>query len=448
MDMRSTISRSRVSLFVVSLLTGVGCGAQSDATSDVAVSAIKGQGGQAFPSAPGFTFTGSMGTARAEHTATLLPNGGVLIVGGYSGSTGDLSTAEIYDPKAGTFSPTGSMSTPRRDHTATLLPNGKVLIVGGFKFSGGFAVLDDAELYDPATGTFTGTDSMTVPRHRHTATLLPDQRVLIAGGRTGTTTNSSAEVYDPGAGTFSPTGAMGTTRQGHSATLLPNGKTLIAGGESNAASSLSSAELYDPATGTFATTGSMRDARAGHSGSLFGRGKVLIAGGRFGAHPAELYDMKTGTFTTTGSMSNAGMGHTATTMAGQVLLTGGEGILEHFLAVGTVPRAEVYRSGVFAEMSPMNRGRARHTATLLGNGQVLIAGGIDPGSPLSSAELFQSSVKPCVAGATGCRWRDGDVITFGQHDWGAGAAAGLLQSGFSAVYLYPLGDPRTAASVV
>ncbi len=165
-----------------------------------------------------FTFsnTGSLATARELHTATLLPNGKVLVVGGRGSSGGVLASAELYDPASGSWSATGSLNTARLVHTATLLPNGKVLVAGGF--NGGF--LSSAELYDPASGTWSATGSLTIARRAHTATLLPNGKILVAGGIGNGGTFNSAELYDPASGTWSATGSLNTARESHTATLL------------------------------------------------------------------------------------------------------------------------------------------------------------------------------------------------------------------------------------
>ena len=162
----------------------------------------------------------------------------------------------------GTVTPTGSMTTPRISHTSTLLPEGNVLIVGGWQANPvPWLVLDSAELYDISSGTFHATGKMTSARARPTATLLPDGRVLIAGGYASTPYDppgslASAEVYDPSTGSFTRTGEMATGRDGHTATLLANGKVLMAGGTDprKPFGDLPSAELYDPTTGTFTAT--------------------------------------------------------------------------------------------------------------------------------------------------------------------------------------------------
>jgi Galactose oxidase, central domain/Kelch motif len=204
-----------------------------------------------------FSPTGSMTTARAFHTATLLSDGRVLITGGRAGTWTSgpiLASAEIYNPKTGTFSATGPMTDGRTWHVATVLSDGRVLITGGVN---GGVELASAELYDPTAGTFTRTGSMRDVRLYQTATLLADGRVLVAGGG-GDYTNriflASAELFDPKTGTFTVTGSMSSARTYQTASLLADGRVLVAGGY-GALGPLASAELYDPKTGTFGPAG-------------------------------------------------------------------------------------------------------------------------------------------------------------------------------------------------
>ena len=246
------------------------------------------------PGTGSFTATGSMLHPRAGHTATLLANGKVLITGGASAYTpADRASAELYDPDTGTFKPTGSMTGPRDGQTATLLSSGKVLIAGGADEEDSAA---SAELYDPANGSFASTGSMSGPRWHKTVTLLSSGKVLIVGGTPanaeGVSYLASAELYDPATGSFGPTGSMSDPRIDHAATLLATGKVLITGGMSATwDSELASAELYDPATGSFSPAGSMTMVRTDFTATLLQSGQVLIAGGDSSGAPAsaELY---------------------------------------------------------------------------------------------------------------------------------------------------------------
>jgi len=188
---------------------------------------------------------------------------------------------------------TGSLKTARFHHTATLLPDGRVLIAGG---EDRYDALASAELYDPATGTWSDTASLSTARDSHTATLLPNGKVLVAGGRESIPVGSlaSAELYDSATGTWSLTGNLNTARLFHTATLLPNGKVLVAGGRDAHFVELTSAELYDPATGTWSVTGSLNIPRKDHTATLLPSGMVLVTGGALRAKvplaSAELYD--------------------------------------------------------------------------------------------------------------------------------------------------------------
>ena len=235
--------------------------------------------------------TASMTTARYEHAATLLPNGLALVTGGLDVFV--LPGAEVFDPASETWSPNGRLITARAHHSATLLPNGKVLIAGG-DTGYGSGVMASSELYDPASGTSTATGSLGVPRYHHSAILLPNGRVLVIGGLNGSNNTqplASSELYDPASGTWTVTGSLSIARRSSTATLLPNGKVLVAGGD-DGTTVLSSAELYDPASGAWTPTGSLITPRSSHSATLLPNGKVLMEGGYDGSNTlssAELY---------------------------------------------------------------------------------------------------------------------------------------------------------------
>jgi N-acetylneuraminic acid mutarotase len=335
--------------------------------------------------------TGGLGAARDRHTATLLPNGKVLAAGGF-GSASFLASAELYDPASATWSATANMGTARASHTATLLPVGKVLVVGGLNAGGASGVLASAELYDPANGTWTVTGSLSTARDFQTATLLPNGKVLVAGGSDNTTSFTSAELYDPASGTWMVTGSLSFARYLHTATLLPNGKVLVTGGFGSTGP-IASAELYDPASGTWAPTGSLIAARDSHTATLLPKGKVLIAAGEGSSGAltsAELYDPASGTWTPAGALAAARSFYTATLLPnGKVLVAGGVNLG----GTGPLASAELYdpvsgTNGVWTTTDSLAAARSDHTATLLLNGRVLVAGGKDNNGRLSSVERY------------------------------------------------------------
>jgi hypothetical protein len=405
-----------------------------------------------------FAATGSLMSPREAHSATLLPDVKVLIVGGDKGnctSSCFYNTAELYDPAAGSFSPTaGSLpvppaipaAAPLATAAAVLLPSGKVLIAGG-------GIGGSAELFDPATGLFTQTGGLVNQGDGFSATLLQSGKVLFVTGGISEAAGSTAEIYDPNSGSFVATGTLKLARGFDTATLLNNGQVLIVGGWSTAA-----AEIFDPGTATFSLTGSVEEARVGQVATPLADGTVLVAGGSApfdGIHSVEVYDPAAKSFSSKSSfLKFARADHASAQLAdGRLLLTGGEDF-----ALNVLSSAEIYdpTTGISSLTGSMVQARHGHTATLLPNGNVLIVGGFIDGSVTgngttlaSTAEIynpvsgaFTLTASPIVARA----YHTATLLPNGQVLIAGGATLGGSPSPTSTVELYePVGQTFTQA---
>jgi hypothetical protein len=372
------------------------------------------KGGNSMAKGFGFASTAAMRTARTSAAAVLLTDVTKALVTGGATSDGPFS-AELYDDNTASWTPS-EMTTARSGHAATLLKSGHVLVVGGDNS------VDPAtaEVYSPNTNSWQKVfNNLNAPRIAHTATLLPDGRVLVTGGSGagGGPSLSSAEIFDPGNdpvnGSWTSVNPMNDARAFHTATLLPDGMVLVAGGTTGGAY-LSSAELFDPATGVWSRTSPMNDAHAGHTATLLTfdpllEFMVLVAGG-FGSFGditsvAELYNPPPpvvlpaaggspastagGSWVQVGPMNVTRMFHTATLLPAsgalnrtrQVLVTGGP---DPGNEITTGKTTEIYDSATRAWTltGNLHSDRTGHTATMLPGGKVLVAGGGD-----NSAEI-------------------------------------------------------------
>jgi N-acetylneuraminic acid mutarotase len=362
---------------------------------------------------------GSMGFAHNGHTATLLLDGRVLVVGG--GPAASLNQAEVYDGSG--WSSAGSLAQGRSGHTATRLADGRVLVTGGF---GTTDYLASAEIFDPSSGDWSSTADMSETRFGHSAALLPDGRVLVAGGNDRISAGpqfhlrvgqATAEIFDPATGSWSPANSMATGRWFHTATALPDGRVLVAGGfggyhHGTGFWSTALAEIYNPATDEWTATGSMNDALHGmfnHSALLLPDGRVLaVADGSGTPTRAELYDPASGTWTLTGNMITrrigTGLFPAALLPDGRVLVTGGFVSAPQPTANASTALAELYdpATNAWSAVASMATARAGHTATALPDGRVLVAGGQNRRNVgattqttlLSSAEVYTADFVP------------------------------------------------------
>ncbi len=340
-----------------------------------------------------------MAVTRAFHSASLLPNGSLFVVGGFRAVQGGAdNTGEIYSPTSKLWSSAGTFGEARGAHTATIMANARVLIVGGASTGAITTALSSVEFFDPAIGKWlTQGSSPNQLRYDHTATLLANGRVLIAGGRDTNGAMKFAEIYDPTTDTWTRTGDMKIARGDHRATLLRNGKVLVTGGVDGGGSVLDSAEVYDPVTGSWSLTGNnMPNKRASHTATLLADGKVLAVGGwnvAIGVNilkGCDIYDPATNLWMTAGSLVDARRYHTATLLFdGRVLAAGGEP--ETSLKTSELYDPATNRWTKLASQTHV--GHLLHTATLLPNGKVLIVSGLQStsGTPTSysgSANLF------------------------------------------------------------
>ena len=226
--------------------------------------------------------TGNLNTARDSHSATRLSDGRVLVAGGYAADGRPTATAEIYGPSSGAWSATGGLPFALRSRTATRLADGRVLVVGGAddrRVLGGTGVLAVADLYDPESGRWSSTAPLETARFEHSATLLANGSVLVAGGLdSGISPTASVEIYDPVAGEWTSVGSPNVARSFHSANLLADGRVLVTGGF-GATMEIPGAEIYDPTTRRWTLTGNLNTARRSHTANVLQDGRVLIAGG-------------------------------------------------------------------------------------------------------------------------------------------------------------------------
>lgn len=305
------------------------------------------------PATGSWTNTGSMIFGRSYFTATMLLDGRVLVAGGSHANGMPLFTCELYDPQTGTWSLTGSMTnvlgySSRMRHTATLLPNGKVLVAGGDDAN--LQHTARAELYDPNNGKWSPTASMNSPRTLHAATILADSRVLIVGGIVCTpfcTTLVNAEIYDPNSETWTNTGSLNFARYGHTLTLLRNGKVLVVGGVNSTATYSPLSELFSPVTQSWIdNSGAPPSPVLGnHTATLLPNGKVLRVGGIVStiqvsgpAAPAQ-YDPVRDLWISAGTMVTPRRDHTSVVLGnGKVLISSGD----YFNPSGTISTAELY----------------------------------------------------------------------------------------------------------
>lgn len=354
----------------------------------------------------GFGASGALREARALATATRLPDGRVLVVGGENDDYAMLATAEIYDPVTEKVTAAAPLPEPRAHHTATLLSSGEVLIVGGGQGSEisiptGDGVLASAVIYDPAKNAWRATGAMKGARAGHRAASLADGRVLVVGGgdRVGypcaaihpncmiATSIGTAEIYDPGSGTFSPTGDLAQPRLAFTLDALPDGRVVATAGAA-ANQGLTSVELFDAKAGRWSKGPALDGQRLYHGSAVLGGALVIIGGKIVNVGPlttTDVLDVDKSTWRRAASVNIPRTG------AKLVPLTSGRGLLiggNNQLANESLADARIYdaQADTWTAIAPLKRGRYSHSVVMLDDGSAVVIGGRDDVGTIATIE--------------------------------------------------------------
>ena len=325
---------------------------------------------------------------RSQHTATLLSNGKILLIGGSLEPDDFVADEELFDPITGSSTWIAPLHTPRHGHTATLLLDGRVLVVGGYSLPQQW--LSDAEIYDPVSDTWTIVPPLHSHGTAHTATLMEDGRVLVVGGCIGSgVCTGLVEIFDPKTDSWIDAAPLASSRFSHTAQLLTTGDVLVAGG-TNETSGIpldETALIYDPQNNTWRPTGAMNTPRQSAESTQLSDGRILVAGGVLLADPSgqimtgstEIYDPETNTWSLAANLSYARFAFVLETLPnGEVLAIGGALNWDCcWTEKSPIKEIEIYDADTnhWSVIGEMPQPRAYATGVLLPNDQIWIAGG-------------------------------------------------------------------------
>ena len=332
---------------------------------------------------------GSMLHSRVNHSATLLPDGRVLVVGGMDEGFNPLRTSEIFDPVTNRWNAAEDMSVARTEHSATLLKDGRVIVTGGMNEN--LKIIGTTEIFNPKTGKWSEYEGMKTVRRGHFTLSLPDGKVAVVGGvgqtlgGLGILANISAvgallstEIYDPKTNRWSLASDMLEGHSGGLAVLLKDGRVLVAGGY-NQGEALASSEVFDPNLGEWMRTASMARKTFANTATVLSDGSVLFTGGfgmsrsKGGITPgSEVFDPKSNEWRRAPDTVHGRMGHTSTLLPDGRVITIGGATAEGPVNSGEYMEPETW---MWSEITPMSVKRSQHTATLLADGRILVAGG-------------------------------------------------------------------------